>query len=291
MEKTDIIKKYFNQQLKLTLKNPQYLKQVKMFTSFLLEEDLQDKGDITTDLLIKNNQEVTAIIRAKEDGIVAGIKETNWFLASYKLQVTSYKKDGDHVKKDNTILKINGDVRDILKVERTILNLLQRMSGIATQTSKLVKLTHNKVLIVPTRKTQWGLLDKKAVTLGGGGTHRLGLYDWVLIKDNHLKFYNIQYPISNIFSFWEIEAKTEKQVEEFLKLKPDAIMFDNFKPKNIEKILKKYKKNITDNIIFEASGGITEKNIVEYVKTGVDVISLGSLTHSSKALDISLDIE
>ncbi|MFA6427071.1 MAG: carboxylating nicotinate-nucleotide diphosphorylase [Candidatus Magasanikbacteria bacterium] len=288
MTKKQLIKKYFNQKEKLNLKNPQYLKQVKTFTSFLLEEDLQDNGDITTNTIIKGNPKVTAIIKTKENGILAGLEETRWFLTAYGLRLTTYKKDENIIKKGTKIMKITGGIKDILKIERAILNLLQRMSGIATQTNKLVKITKNKVLICPTRKTQWGLLDKKAVTLGGGGTHRLGLYDWILIKDNHLKqISNFKFQISN---FWEIEAKTKKQVDQFIKLKPSALMFDNFQPKDIKNILQKYKKNITNTIIFEASGGITEKNIVEYAKTGVDVISLGSLTHSTKALDISLDI-
>ncbi|OGH92279.1 MAG: nicotinate-nucleotide diphosphorylase (carboxylating) [Candidatus Magasanikbacteria bacterium RIFOXYC2_FULL_39_8] len=259
-------------------------------TEDFLAEDLDTRGDITSDTVIKGNPKVTAIVKAKENGIVAGLEETKWFLTSYKLQATSYKKDGNKVGKGEKIFQLKGGIKDVLKIERTILNLLQRMSGIATQTTKLVKLTHGKVLICPTRKTQWGLLDKKAVVLGGGGTHRLGLYDWILVKDNHIT-HSKTYNLKPITSFWEIEAKTKKQVLEFAKLNPDAIMFDNFKPKNIKGILEdteilRYSKDI----IFEVSGGITEKNITEYAKTGVDIISLGSLTHSTKALDISLDI-
>jgi len=290
MNKKQNIKKHFNQHQKLTLKNSKYLRQVKRLTEDFLTEDLDDRGDVTTDLLIKKNPQVIAVICAKENGILAGIEEVRWFVTSYELRVTSFKKDGSKIKIGDKLLKISGGIKDILKIERTVLNLLQRMSGIATQTNKLVKKVGKNVLVVPTRKTQWGLLDKKAVTLGGGGTHRLGLYDWILIKDNHLKFPNIQYPISNISSFWEIEAKTEKQIDQFIKLKPNALMFDNFKPKDIKRILNKYDTKTKQNVIFETSGGITEKNIAEYAKTGVDVISLGSLTHSSKALDISLDI-
>ena len=190
------------------------------------------------------------------------------------------------IEKGDAIIKLVGGIKTILKLERTILNILQRMSGIATQTAHLVKLCPH-VLICPTRKTQWGLLDKKAVTVGGGGTHRLGLYDWILIKDNHLKISNFEFRILN--KFWEIEVKNEKELKKAIALKPDVIMFDNFKPNQIKKLIKiLHEKH--PQIIFEASGGINEETIKNYSQTGVDVISLGALTHSTKALDISLDI-
>jgi len=288
MTKQQKLKKYFNQKEKLTLKNPAYLRQVKRLTEDFLYEDLDGKDDITTKTLIKGNPKITALVKAKENGVLAGLEETVWFLKNYQLLITNYKRDGATIKKNDKLLKISGGIKDILKIERTILNLLQRMSGIATQTHKLVLKVGDKVLICPTRKIQWGLVDKKAVTLGGGGTHRLGLYDWVLIKDNHLRVTG--YGLRVTSKFWEIEAKTKKQVLEFVRLKPNAIMFDNFKPQNIKRILHKVDAKTKQNIIFEASGGITEKNIATYAKTGVDVISLGSLTHSTKALDISLDV-
>jgi len=286
MTKNQNIKKYFNQREKLTLKNPKYKKQVKWLIDFMLQEDLDTKGDITTDSIIKNNPKVTVIVTAKENGILAGIEEIKWLLSRNTYHVTPNKRDGSVIKKGDVILKITGGIKNILKLERTILNILQRMSGIATQTNKLI--TKNSPLLCSTRKTQWGLLDKKSVTLGGGGTHRLGLYDWILIKDNHLKqISNFEFRISN--SFYEVEVKNEVEFKKALKKNPGAIMLDNFTPTNIKKILKKYSPDIKGNII-EASGGITEKNIREYQKTGVDIISLGSLTHSAKALDISLDI-
>ena len=276
MTKNQTIKKYFNQKEKLSLKNKKYNTQVKWLVDFMLQEDLDTKGDITTDTIIKSNPKVTAIITVKENCILAGLEEVESILNTYNLKPKTYKK----------IIKLSGKIKDILKLERTILNILQRMSGIATQTNKLI--TKNNPLLCSTRKTQWGLLDKKAVALGGGGTHRLGLYDWILIKDNHIantKTHNLK-PIT---SFYEIECKTEKQVFEFAKLNPGAIMLDNMRPEKIKKIIKQIKKTNPD-IIIEASGGITEKNIREYQKTGVDIISLGSLTHSVKSLDISLNI-
>lgn len=285
MNRQNKIKKYFNQKEKLTLKNKKYKNQVKWFTDFMLTEDLGETGDVTSDTILKTNPIVKAEIITKENGIIAGLEETKWLCTKYKIHVTKYKNDGTGVKKGEKIMQIKGKIKDILKLERTILNILQRMSGIATQTNKLV--TKNSPLLCPTRKTQWGLLDKKAVILGGGGTHRLGLYDWILIKDNHLKqvtSYKLQ-----VTSFYEIECKTEKQVFEFAKQNPCAIMLDNMKPKQITKIKQKLNKNYPE-IIIEASGGINEKNIREYQKTGVDIISMGNLTHSTKVLDLSLNI-
>jgi nicotinate-nucleotide pyrophosphorylase (carboxylating) len=176
------------------------------------------------------------------------------------------------------------------------------MSGIATKTHELVRMTGGKVLICSTRKTLWGLLDKKAVTVGGGGTHRLGLYDWMLVKDNHLEIsdFSLRPELRprgfQISDFYEIEVKNEKELKKALLLKPGAIMLDNFKSKNIKQILSAkggpasgWKKHYP-NIIIEASGMINEHNIRQYAKSGVDVISIGALTHSAKALDISLDI-
>ncbi len=285
MKKNQTIEKYFNQREKLFLKKPKYKRQVKWLVDFMLNEDLDTKGDITTNTVIKNNPKVTAIITAKETGIIAGLEEIKWITMAYGLQLTAYTKDGQKTKKNEKIIKLSGRIKDILKLERTILNILQRMSGIATQTNKLT--TKNGPLLCSTRKTQWGLLDKKAVTLGGGGTHRLGLYDWILIKDNHIKqISDFRFQISD---FYEIECKAEKQALGLAKQNPGALMLDNMKPEKIKKLVKQINK-INPNIIIEASGGITEKNIHEYQKTGVDIISLGSLTHSAKSLDISLNI-
>lgn len=287
MNKQQTIYKYFNQKEKLTLKNKVYFNQVKNILTNSLADDLNDKGDITTNTLVKDNPKTKAVITAKENGILAGLEEILLLTKKYNLKITSYKKDGDKIKTGDKILFMAGGIKNILKTERTILNLLQRMSGIATETNNLIKLVNNKVLICSTRKTPLGLLDKKAVVVGSGGTHRLGLYDWILIKDNHLKISNFNFKISS--KFFEIEVKNKKEAVNAIKLNPGAIMFDNMKPKeikNIIKILSKYKSTI----IFEASGGINQKNIIKYSQTGVDIISLGYLTHSVKALDLSLNI-
>ena len=302
MNKTQKIRKYFNQKEKLTLKNKVYFNQVKRYLTNCLTDDLGNKGDVTSDALIKNSQKAEAIIVAKQDGIVAGLEEVTWLIKGYRLQVIGYRKDGDKIKRGNKILKLTGHIKTILKLERAILNLLQRMSGIATETARLTKLCPN-VLVCSTRKTPLGLLDKKAVIVGNGGTHRLGLYDWILVKDNHIKCANYEMSTKlparhastavvaggRTTKFWEIEVTSDVEFKKALNWKPDAIMLDNFKPKDVKNILNRYSEDIK-NIIIEASGGISEKNIVEYAKTGVDVISLGALTHSAKALDISLDI-
>jgi nicotinate-nucleotide pyrophosphorylase (carboxylating) len=185
------------------------------------------------------------------------------------------------------LLKLNGTIKNILKTERTALNILQRMSGIATETNKLVKKIKHKSLLCSTRKTQWGLLDKKAVMLGGGGTHRLGLHDFILVKDNHLAATDKINWQKLSKKFWEIEVDSTKQALVFARYNPDAIMLDNFKPQTIKRTIKK----LSPQIIFEASGGITESNLFEYAKTGVDVISMGSLTHSTKSLNINLQVD
>ena len=293
MNKKQHIEQFYNQQEKLTLENPAYKTYVDYYTHETLRLDLADGEDLTTTSVLDTNPEVTANVIAKQDGVIAGLQEVEYFLNSFDIQIDFLKKDGDDILNKDIVLTLTGPVQGILKVERTMLNLLQRMSGIATHTKNFVEKIQRTVLLCPTRKTQWGLLDKRAVTLGGGGTHRLGLYDFVLIKDNHLPY------ISNLGAkakelndkhiFWEIEADTAEQVREFAKLKPSAIMFDNFSPEEIILLVKELHETHPD-IILEASGGINENTIAAYGKTGVDIISMGSLTHSVMSLDIGLDI-
>ena len=293
MNKKQHIEQFYNQQEKLTLENPAYKTYVDYYTHETLRLDLADGEDLTTTSVLDTNPEVTANVIAKQDGVIAGLQEVEYFLNSFDIQIDFLKKDGDDILNKDIVLTLTGHVQGILKVERTMLNLLQRMSGIATHTKNFVEKIQRTVLLCPTRKTQWGLLDKRAVTLGGGGTHRLGLYDFVLIKDNHLPY------ISNLGAkakelndkhiFWEIEADTAEQVREFAKLKPSAIMFDNFSPEEIILLVKELHETHPD-IILEASGGINENTIAAYGKTGVDIISMGSLTHSVMSLDIGLDI-
>lgn len=309
----------------IDLNNPLYCKWIKRFTFEEMELDLASKGDITTNVLFgEEDFKVRARIIAKEDGILAGVQEIRWFLNKNhqstvfkEIYLSDSKSDGEKIKKGDTVMKINGFASDVLKVERIILNLLQRMSGVATETRKVVDLAkkvNKNIIITPTRKTLWGLLDKKAVLVGGGGTHRLNLSDAVLIKDNHLlsvsKCASEQLSKLNVVEevlrrlkkhylgrFLEIEVSN---MEEALKAAeilakgmkmPCLIMLDNFSPALIAKTIKELmKRNLYDNIYLEASGGITARNVQKYAKTGIDIISMGSLTHSVKAIDMNLEI-
>jgi len=268
-----------------------------------LEEDL-GQGDITTSLLIPDGTIVEGEMIAKEEGIIAGIEEATTFLESQSFQIEALISDGSRVKEKTGVLKIIGDARTLLSTERTLLNILTRMSGIATTTYRLVEKVRNagfKTRVACTRKVAPGLsyLDKKAVMLGGGDTHRLHLDDLVLIKDNHLAVVgDIQKAVKQAretVSFSkkiEIEVSTVEEALEAIKSGADIVMLDNFSPKEIRETMRMLKKNrLRDKVLVEASGGINEQNLLEYVATEVDIVSLGEITNSTKALDISLEIK
>jgi len=269
--------------------------------SKFLKEDI-GQGDITT-ALIPPATVVEAEVIAKEDGVIAGIEEAVAFLQSQDFQVKPLVSDGEDVKKKTVLLRIVGDARTLLSIERTLLNLLSRMSGIATKTSHLIEKTRNagyKTRIACTRKVAPGLLyfDKKAVMVGGGDTHRLHLDDMVLIKDNHLaiigdisRALKKAREIASFSKKIEVEVSSAEQALEAAKAKADIIMLDNFTPQKIkETITLLKKKGIRDKVLIEASGGINEQNILDYAATGVDIASLGEITDSVKALDISLEV-
>jgi nicotinate-nucleotide pyrophosphorylase (carboxylating) len=263
-----------------------------------LSEDLGKEGDITSDSLFKN-ETANAIIIAKEKCIVAGLEELkNVFKktgASTKLLV----KDGDSIKEKTVVAKIKGSARSILKGERLALNIIGRMSGIATETKILIEICRQinpNVEIAATRKTTPGFrsFEKKAIIIGGGEPHRYGLYDGVLIKDNHLKLIgSIEKAIRKIKEnltnkIIEIEVENEKDAIIAAKLNVDVIMLDNFDTKSAETVAKKIRK-INKNILIEISGGINAENITKYAAFA-DRISLGYLTHSIKSKDFSLEI-
>lgn len=313
--------KTHNQAKALTLKSPLYRKWVLQYTFGELKKDL-GRGDVTTMHILKKPRRVTARIFSRAPGVLAGRQEIEFFLNTRaqreliqkkRLRVKFLKRDGGRIRAGDTIANLSGDIREILKVERVTLNLLGRMSGVATQTSRIVekvKKVNRHILITPTRKTLWGLLDKRACVLGGGGTHRLNLDNAILIKDNHLDAMgrDIEKAIKSFFSsgqkaaFFEIEVATSKEAKiacaVLAKLKKDGrcripcfVMLDNFSPKNIQKTLKILRAaNFKSCAKIEASGGINEKNIRAYAKTGVDIISMGSLTHSAPMFDLSLEI-
>ena len=267
-----------------------------------LREDL-GQGDVTTSILIPDGTRVEAEIIAKESGVIAGIEEAKILLEGLGVKVEAKIKDGQKISSGKTIMKLEGDAKTILAAERTVLNLISRMSGIATQTNKIIRKVRDagyKTIIACTRKTAPGLeyFDKKAVWLGGGDPHRLHLDDMILIKDNHIAIIgDIKEAIkiarrkASFSKKIEVEVSSVNEAVEAAKAGADIIMLDNFTPKDIKKTIEKLqKKKLRKRVLIEASGKINEENILEFASAGVDIISLGSLTHSVKALDISLEI-
>jgi len=259
--------------------------------------------DITTNALIPEDMESHARIIAKEKGIIAGVHAVNELFDEFNLKTSIFKKDGDKIKKNDIIMEIGGNTRLILSLERTALNLLMRMSGIATltfNTLKDIRKVNEDIILACTRKTTPGLqfFEKNAIKTGGGDTHRFRLDDCVLIKDNHIEVVrDIEEAIvraRNNVSFTkkiEIEVQTLDDALGAAKTGADIVMLDNMSPDEIENVLSSLKSTgLRNKVIIEASGGIKPENISEYAKTGVDIISAGFLTHSAKALDMNLEI-
>jgi nicotinate-nucleotide pyrophosphorylase (carboxylating) len=269
----------------------------------MLAEDI-GQGDITTALIVPAESTAEAEVIAKESGVVAGIEEGKIFLESLGLKVQTPVTDGEKIKDKQVLMRISGDAKTILSAERTFINILSRMSGIATATRKLtekIKKAGLKTRIACTRKTAPGLLyfDKKAVLIGGGDTHRLHLDDMILIKDNHIAMAgSVEDAIKRVREKASFSKKIEVEVTEVedvlaaAKAGVNIIMLDNFSPKQIENAIKLLKKaGFFGKVMLEASGGITAQNILAFASTGVDIVSLGELTDGIKALDISLEIK
>ncbi len=267
-----------------------------------LEEDV-GQGDITTFLAIPQGTTVEAEVVMKESGLVAGVEEALALCESLNLRAKALVPEGAHVEPVASILHIVGDAKSVLSAERTLLNVLSRMSGIATVTSRLVKKVRTagyRTCIACTRKVAPGLgyFDKKSVFLGGGDTHRMHLDDLVLIKNNHQKIVgsvgNAVRKIHEAVSFSkkvEVEVTSAEDALEAVEAGADVVMLDNFSPTEVkETLIFLAKKGVRSKVLIEASGGITRKNILEYVATGVDIVSLGEITHSVRALDMSLEI-
>jgi nicotinate-nucleotide pyrophosphorylase (carboxylating) len=264
-----------------------------------LYEDLGQNGDITSNSIIDIESEDSFYMTAREEGTVSGIFLSclTFELVDKNLEFTPNIKDGDKVKKGDVIAKIKGKTRSILSGERTALNFLSHLSGIATSTNQMVELiSKTKAKIVSTRKTTPNLrvLEKNAVKDGGGVNHRFGLYDGILIKDNHIAASgSIKETILKAKKNSGHMVKVEIEVDNILQFKEavitnvDAILLDNFSLNDLKDAVSLNK----NNIILEASGKINEKNIFEIAKTGIDLISSGWITHSSPALDIGLDFE
>ena len=352
---------FWDRSKELSIHNNSYRDFVNEFICLLLKNDIKN-GDLTTNSLIKGNKNVSAFVISKQDGILAGLEEFS--LINNDLHLKFLKKDGDKIKKGDILIKMNDYGKKILERERISLNLLQRMSGIATLTNNLVAKLGNIVKLAATRKTLWSYIDKKGVSIGGGLTHRLNLNDGIIIKDNHMKIlkYDIKKALGfakNKSKYIEIEVENKKQalnaaraisdikksfsrdmrVSEFVGVERErarsrthlharvseselslthspssldlsasvradshaghrsqkisfAIMLDKISPNEVKSIIEELKnKNLYEDILFEASGNITTKNLKQYITCGVDIISMGCLTNSVKSLDMSLKIK
>ena len=262
-----------------------------------ISEDIQS-GDITSVLLPK--KKIKAKIISRQEGVLAGIRFARDIFCLKGCRVRIIKKDGAKVKPNQIILQISGDAKAILSCERTVLNLLSRMSGIATQANVLVskiRKISRKTKLYSTRKTAPGLrfFDKEAVMIGGGHKHRMSLNDMIMIKDNHLLVSNSMEDIIKKArkQHKHVEVEVESQRDAILATNSGAtiVMLDNFSPEQIKKtIAVLQKKKLRNKVKLEASGGINSKNITAYAKTGVDMISVGSITNSVKGLDLSLEV-
>jgi len=259
-----------------------------------LAEDI-GKGDITSNLLPK--KKITVKIISRENAMVAGVSYAKEIFKLKGCNSKILKKDGSKIKPNQTIMIISGNAGNILTCERTALNLLTRMSGIATQTNNLVKKIPKKTKLYATRKTAPGLryFDKEAVEIGGGKKHRLTLDEMVMIKDNHIAIGDSLLSLikKTKKKYKEFEVEVENTSDAVLSAKEGAtiIMLDNFTPAQIKKTIQTLKnQKLRNKVLLEASGGITSKNISKYGQTGVDIISVGSITNSVKGIDMSLEI-
>jgi nicotinate-nucleotide pyrophosphorylase (carboxylating) len=268
----------------------------------LLAEDV-GQGDVTTAAVVPAGLTVEAAVVAKEAGIAAGIEETVVLAESLGLSVKAEVADEAELAKGQVVLKISGDAQTILSAERTMLNLLSRMSGIATATRRLaekLRKANATAKIAATRKTAPGLgyFDKKAVLIGGGDPHRLRLDDMILVKDNHIAIAgSVESAVKRAKQNCSFSKKIEVEVTSVTaalkaaEAGADIVMFDNFSPKQIREAVEALKKaGCFGKVLLEVSGGITEQNLLEYASTQVNIISMGALTHSVQALDVSLEI-
>jgi nicotinate-nucleotide pyrophosphorylase (carboxylating) len=264
-----------------------------------LEEDI-GAGDITSESIIPSELQATAEIICKSaNAVVSGLEEASITFDLCGCSAKSLTSDGSKVRKGTAVMKVNGSARSILKAERTALNILMRMSGIATETSRLVKFA-GTAKILATRKTAPGLryFDKKAVIAGGGGAHRMRLDDMVLIKDNHLAITGspsecIRMARTNAGRAVKIEceARTTAEVIDAINSGADIVMLDNFTPARAASTIKLLsRRGLRKKCKIEISGGVNEQNIRQYAKSKPDFISLGYITHSPRAVDLSLEM-
>ena len=267
-----------------------------------VEEDV-GHGDVTTFYTVPHATVVEAEVIAKEKGVVAGVEEALIFAETFGLKAKALARDGSKTKPSTKIIYFECDAATLLAIERTLLNLLSRMSGIATHTNRLVEEIRRagyRTAVAATRKTAPGMsyFDKKAVIIGGGDPHRWGLDDMILIKDNHIAIAgSIRQAVTKVrekASFSkriEVEVANLRDVLETAKAGVDIIMLDNFTSKQAQKAVDLLKANkLRKRVLVEASGGITKQTLLKYAKAGVDIVSLGEITQNFKALDVSLEV-
>jgi len=300
----------------LTLENSGYKHAVSALLDALLQDD-GATGDLTAAAIELPASRVSAAVIAREPGIIGGLQEFSWLYRRHGVDIVLEKRDGDAIRPGETVLLAQGEQTKLLALERVGLNLLQRMSGIASACHGLqqrVRQSGSETRLVGTRKTPWGLLDKRALHLGGVGTHRLNLGDAILVKNNHLALLagreedaapvaiERAWKLREKSAFIEVEVRSEaaaraaagafrrlleKSGEEY----PCVVMLDNMTPAGISSVLDMLRREeLLDYVLVEASGGISEANVLEYAATGVDAISIGALTHSARALDLSQKI-
>ncbi|HMA62687.1 MAG TPA: carboxylating nicotinate-nucleotide diphosphorylase [bacterium] len=308
MSRREKVKKCFDNMEQIGLHNEHYTKYIEDTFQRSLDHDIQ-QGDISQVPEELYKKTTSADIIARSRGIVAGLDEILYILQSKGLEVETGNRDGERIDIHEILLTVSGQTGQILKLERTILNFIQRLCGIATRTKKYAdKIKHTETFVIGTRKTMWGLWDKRAVQCGGGLTHRLGLYDAAMLKENHLKilkqkngYQAIRNSIQSIIDkknprFVEVEVTDLQEFKNIAEILvsinsniPKVIMLDHFSPVKIKTALAMAQdKNFYDKIFFEASGNINIDTIADYAETGVDVISSGALTHSVKSLDLSM---
>lgn len=268
---------------------------------YMLEED-EGFGDVTSNALIDKDDVSVGQIFSKEDGILAGIDIAREIFESRDITVIFNLNDGTEISKGDLLIHVVGNTRDILLLERTVLNLLMRMSGVATAANHYVNLVKDyDVIVAGTRKTAPAIakFDKYALAVGGADTHRFSLDDMVLIKDNHIMA--VGTPLDalkkaqNNVSFSkkiEIEVETLEDAIQCVENKADIVMLDNMNPSEVKEVLNQLDKlGIRNNSLIEVSGGINHETICEFAEAGVDIISSGALTHSTRSLNFGLDLK
>ena len=268
---------------------------------YMLEED-EGFGDVTSNALIDKDDVSVGQIFSKEDGILAGIDIAREIFESRDITVIFNLNDGTEISKGDLLIHVVGNTRDILLLERTVLNLLMRMSGVATAANHYVNLVKDyDVIVAGTRKTAPAIakFDKYALAVGGADTHRFSLDDMVLIKDNHIMA--VGTPLDalkkaqNNVSFSkkiEIEVETLEDAIQCVENKADIVMLDNMDPSEVKEVLNQLNKlGIRNNSLIEVSGGINHETICEFAEAGVDIISSGALTHSTRSLNFGLELK